>query len=49
MTLLAKTVAGGNAKTCHKELSTKAVAIVVLKVVNAVDIAYPIIEEGDRA
>ena len=35
MTELAKTVAGGNAKVCHFELSTRAVASVVLSVVIA--------------
>jgi uncharacterized membrane protein YqgA involved in biofilm formation len=39
---LAKTVAGTKAKTCQSELSTKAVAIVVLRVVNAVGIIPPL-------
>jgi hypothetical protein len=35
ITLLANTVAGGNAKVCHLVLSTRAVASVVLSVVMA--------------
>jgi hypothetical protein len=35
ITLLANTVAGGNANVCHFELSTRAVASVVLSVVMA--------------
>jgi hypothetical protein len=35
ITELARTVEGGNAKVCHLELSTKAVAKVVLRVVIA--------------
>ena len=41
ITELARTVAGGKAKTCHTALSTKAVAIVVLRVVSATGIIRP--------
>jgi hypothetical protein len=41
MTELTKTVAGGNAKVCHFELSIRAVASVVLRVVRATVIIPP--------
>jgi hypothetical protein len=41
MTEFARTVAGGKAKVCHLALSTKADAIVVLRVVRATGIIRP--------
>ncbi len=50
ITELARTVEGGNAKTWYLELSTKAVASVVLSVVMATGgMGYPIILVGASA
>ena len=44
ITELAKTVAGGKAKVCHKELLTNAVASVVRSVLTGVVISPPLSE-----
>ena len=50
ITLFANTTLGGNAKVCHFELSTKAVANVVLRVVIATGgMGYPIMLVGASA
>ena len=46
MTELAKSVAGGKAKVCHLELSTRAVAKVVRSVVIATGGISPPLSEG---